>query len=328
MYKPLLPALVVVATLATGLHLPTQAQALAESDVVIRVDDLTIDASEFESIFRAALRHKYYHGRIPDAEMIEFRQQVVQDIVTQVIVHREAERQGMQPDRQAIESDIEAFDAKYSTDPNWVAQREQVLPQLERRMERQSLLEKMQIKVRHLPRPDAKQVRAFYDANPDKFTEPEQLHSAVILLKVPPSASEQTWAETETRARQLRERIDAGEDFAALARQYSEHDSASNGGDLGYLHRGILEKNVDEKVSELAPGAVTDPIRVLEGVILFKLQAIRPPKLRAFDEVQRRAADLLYRNMQDRAWNNFVSELKASADIYVNENVFVRSNHE
>ena len=327
-HKFLLSRILLAALLMLTRYAPSRAQALAESEVVIRVDDLQIDASEFEAIFRAAMRHKFYHGRIPDAELIEFRERVVQDIVTQVIVHREAERLGLQPDREAIARDIEAFDAKYASDPTWQQRRERVLAQLERRMERQSLLEKMEARVRQIPRPDADQVRAYYQANPDKFTEPEQLHSSVILLRVAPSANEETWLQTEVRARELRARIDAGEDFAALARNYSEHHSAADGGDLGYLHRGILEKKVQERVDALDDGAVSDPIRVLEGVILFKLQDRRQPQLRPFDEVQQRAADLLYRNLQEQAWNDYITELKASADIYVNENLYVRSNHE
>ena len=110
-HKFLLSRILQAALLMLTLYAPSRAQALAESEVVIRVDDLQIDASEFEAIFRAAMRHKFYHGRIPDAELIEFRERVVQDIVTQVIVHREAERLGLQPDREAIARDIEAFDA-------------------------------------------------------------------------------------------------------------------------------------------------------------------------------------------------------------------------
>lgn len=328
MYKSLLPGLLLSAIVAAGLQLPLPALADAGAEVVIRVDDLEIDAGEFEAIFHSAVRHKFYHGRIPDAELAEFKEQVARDIVTQAVVHREAERRGLQPDRAAIARDIGAYDARYAAAPEWQASRERVLPQLEQRMERQNLLEQMEAKIRRLPPPGTQQVRAFYEANPDKFTEPEKLHSAVILLRVAPSASEAEWQQAEERARQLRARLDAGEDFAALARDHSQHDSAANGGDLGFLHRGILEDNVQQRVDGLDAGAVSEPIRVIDGVILFKLQGRRPPQLRPFDEVRERAAGLLYREQQDRAWNDFVGELKASADIYVNENLYVRSNHE
>jgi len=297
-------------------------------EIAIRVDDLTIDANEFEGIFAAAVRHKYYHGQVPAEELKRFRQKVAQDIVIQVVVHRDAERNGLQPGRENIAREIEKYDAKYSNSPAWQAQREQVIPQLALRMERQNLLEKMEAKVKRLPEPGSQQVRAYYRANPDKFTEPERLRSAVILLPVPPSAGEEAWFATEVRARQLRSRIDNGEEFAVLAKQYSGHPSAVNGGDLGYLHQGILEPEVQQQVDALEIGAITDPIRVLDGIVLFRLNGVQPSRLMSFAEVQQRAAGLLYREIQDQAWRNYIRELKTGADIYVNENLYVQNDHE
>ena len=323
-----LPAAWLAAMLLIGLQPATPAVASPDDELAIRVDDLSIGVGEFAAIFRDALRQKYYHGKVPDAEIEQFRERVAEDIVTQTVVHREAVRRGLQPDQQAIASGIEAYDAKYADDPNWQAQRERVLPQLAQRLERQSMLEQMEARIRGLPRPDANAVREYYRANPDKFTQPEQLRGSVILLPVAPSANEQTWVETAASAAELRAQIDDGADFAALARQYSGHTSAADGGDLGFLHRGMLDENVQRRVDELEIGMVTEPIRVLEGVILFRVDELRPPQLTAFEDVRERAAELLYREKQDQAWTDFVSELKATADIYVNDNLYVRSNHE
>ncbi|MDH3537943.1 MAG: peptidylprolyl isomerase, partial [Gammaproteobacteria bacterium] len=258
----------------------------------------------------------------------QFKQQVALDIVTQVLVHREAERQGLQPDRETIASEIEAHDAKYRNSPEWQAQRERILPQLALRMERQNLLERMEAQIRRLPEPAGERVVAFYERNPDKFTEPARLWGSVILLPVPPSAGEAAWSEAETRALQLKFRIANGEDFATLAQQHSGHPSAVNGGDLGYLHQGVLEQSVQQRVDALEIDEISDPIRVLEGILLFRLNGVQPPQLKPFADVQQRAAGLLYRDMQDQAWENYLRELKASADIYVNENLYVQSNHE
>ncbi len=316
------------AVVGLGLQPAIGAVASAETEVAIRVDDLTIESGEFAAIFHSALRQKYYHGRVPAVELKHFKQRVAEDIVTQVVVHREARRLGLQPDQEAIARGIEAFDAKYASDPDWKAQRDRVMPQLALRLERQSLLEQMEARIRQVPRPDANAVKDFYRSYPEKFTEPEQVRGSVILLPVAPSASEESWSEIEAKASELWTQIDAGAEFADVARRYSAHSSATDGGDLGYLHRGMLDEKLQRQIDELAPGMVSDPIRVLEGVILFRVDDIRPPQLKQFAEVQERAAELLYRNLQDQAWDNFVSELKASADIYVNESLYVRSNYE
>jgi len=145
---------------------------------------------------------------------------------------------------------------------------------------------------------------------------------------VPPSADEETWTEKIDVAEQLKHRVEKGEDFATLAKQYSGHPSAVNGGDLGYLHQGMLDEGVQETVEALDINQISDPIRVLEGIVLFRLNGIQTEKLKPFDEVRQRAAGLLYRELQDKAWDNYVHELKASADIYINEKLYVQNNHE
>jgi len=283
---------------------------------------------EFEAIFESAVRQKFYHGRVPAEELAQFRRRVAQDIVTQVVVHRDAERKGLQPDRETIAQEIDEYDSRYRNSPEWQAQRERVMPQLALRMERQNLLQKMEAEIRRVPEPGADRVLDYYHRNPARFTEPERLWGSVILLPVSPSAGEDAWSDSEALALQLKFRADNGEDFGILAKKYSTHPSAVNGGDLGYLHLGIFEQKVQQQVDSLEIGAITDPIRVLEGVLLFRLNGIKPKELKPFEEVRQRAAGLLYRELQDQAWEDYLQNLTASADVYVNENLYVQSNHE
>ena len=113
-----------------------------------------------------------------------------------------------------------------------------------------------------------------------------------------------------------------------MAKQHSGHPSAVNGGDLGYLHQGMLDEGVQETVEALAIKQISDPIRVLEGIVLFRLNGVQTEKLKPFDEVKQRAAGLLHRELQNNAWDNYVYELKASANIYVNEKLYVQNNHD
>ena len=319
-----------LAVLMISFHLGAlaqEAERVNKTDV-IRIDDLTIGETEFEAIFRTAVRQKYYHGSVPPDELEKFKRRVAQDIVDQVLVHRDALVRGLQPDYETIAEEISDYDAKYANNPDWQSQRERVIPQLTRRLERQNLLEKMEAKIKKIPQPQVDQVAEYYRNHPQKFTEPERVWGSVILLAVPPSAGEKMWSEAEDVALQLKFRVENGEDFATLAKKYSGHPSAVNGGDLGYLHQGMLDSGVQEKVEALVVNQITDPIRVLEGLILFRLNGVQEGKLKIFDEVKQRATGLLYRELQDKAWDKYVSKLKASANIYVNEKLYVQSNYE
>ncbi len=83
--------------------------------------------------------------------------------------------------------------------------------------------------------PDA-DVQAFYDSHKDDFTvAKERLKLAQILIALPPNASPQQVAEAQKKVELVRARIAKGEDFNDLARKYSDDDSKSNGGELGWF---------------------------------------------------------------------------------------------
>ena len=329
MYKTILSITLVIMMMPFHLGANEQELTATQGDVFARIDDLTITENEFESIFRAAVRHKYYHGQVPEAELLQFRKKVVEDIVTQVLVHRDALERGLQPDRDKIARGINDYDSRYANSPEWQSQREEVIPLLTIRLERQNLLEKMQADVKDIAQPQADEIAQYYQQHAQKFTEPERIWSSVILIAVAPSADQKTWNEASELAQQLRFRAMNGEAFAMLAKQYSGHASATNGGDLGYLHQGMLvDPSVQEKLKVLAIDEISEPIRVLEGVILFRMNGVQPQKLKPFDEVRKRAAELLYRELQDEAWESYVHALKASASIYVNERLYLQKQYE
>ena len=296
-----------------------QSSGVGQDDVFARINDLTIKKQEFEAIFKAAVRHKYYHGKVVAAELEDFRQQVIEDIVTQELVFSHAKNLGVKPDRKKIDAGLDAFELKNVNNQDWEARREMIVPRLIERLERQDLIERMEAKVRNVPRPEAEQVKQYYLDNPDKFTEPKRLWVSVILRTVPPASTENVWVEAEGALGTLKQRAAAGEDFGALARKHSDHLSAATGGDLGYLHLGVLEESVQQKIEALDVNQLSDPLRVLEGITIFRLNAVQSAKLKSFDEVNDRAAGLLYRELQDIAWESHVEALKSSAYVYVND---------
>ena len=251
MHKLLLSLGLSALLLAFDVNAQSMEVAANQNQIFAQINDLTIRASEFRSIFRAAVRQKYYHGKVPADELEEFRQKVADDIITQVLVYEEAVKRGLQPDRKKIDASIDAFILKNAANPALQEQREALISQMLETLERQDLLEKMEARIKNLPEPGTSQVEQYYLDHPDKFTEPERLWLSVILLKVPPYAPENTWVEAQTVAAELKRRIETGEDFAALAKEFSDHPSAENGGDLGYLHQGVLEPEVQKKLETL-----------------------------------------------------------------------------
>ena len=298
------------------------AEAVSENPVFARINDRVITYNEFMDIFRTAVRYKYYHGKVPQNELQSFQLQVGKDIVEQVLLHQQALKLGLQPDKEKIKSGFDKYDKKYATNQEWQAQKEKNYQLLLKRLERQDLIEQMKSKIQNVDKPDNRHVEKYYKQHPEKFTEPKRVWLSVILLSVPPASAKQTWLDAEKAANQFIERIKQGESFADIANQFSAHPSAVNGGDLGYLHQGMLEGDAKKVVENLKKNEISKPVHVLEGITVFRLNGIQPAKLKSFNEVKQRAADLLYRELQDKTWKKYLKQLTSTADVFVNEKLY------
>jgi parvulin-like peptidyl-prolyl isomerase len=313
-------ALAADAAAAAGAQDATAPESQPDSPSFLAVVNGTvISAAEYEAAANEAARQKFYHGSPPEGAVEQLMREVADEAINRVLLLEEARRQGLEPDAAAVDEKIAQYDKRYGTSPRWQNEREQLLPPLRTRLEEDSLLAALEAQARRIPPPAEDKVRAYYKANPDKFTEPEKMRMSLILLKVDPSSPTAAWQAAEAEVGALRMQLtDGGADFAELAKQHSGDESAAKGGDLGYLHRGMLPEGIQEKIDEMKPGDLSPPTRVLEGYALFRYEALQPPKHHDFETVKARASDLLTRELSDKAWADFTAKLRQKAKIEIN----------
>lgn len=124
-----------------------------------------------------------------------------------------------------------------------------------------------------------------YRANPDAYRVPEQVHARHILRKTAPGVDA---APIRAQLEAIAARIDGGEDFAALAKEFSEDKgSAENGGDLGFFGRGRMAAPFEEAAFALKePGQLSPVTETRFGLHLIQLVERKPASLRPFAEVK------------------------------------------
>jgi peptidyl-prolyl cis-trans isomerase D len=122
-----------------------------------------------------------------------------------------------------------------------------------------------------------KDVDAEYEREKHRYTGLEkQVHARHILIKVEDNASPEAKAEAKKHAEQLLARAKKGEDFASLARQFSEDTgSAKKGGDLGWNPKGRMVKPFDDAQFALKPGEISDLVQSTFGYHIIKVEGIR-----------------------------------------------------
>lgn len=311
------------AVLAWGLLVPAgvvaEEQAAAEEAVYATVGDETITLAEFQEAFRAGVRRKFYHGKVPEQQIAEFQRQVGQDLVNRRLLLGEAMRLGVRPDAEWVARRLALFEERNQDHPRWPDHEKELMARMKLRYEQESILRAFEERVRNVTAPREAQVRAYYKRHPEKFTTPGRFRVSTILLKVEPWMPSDAWQGAEAKAKQLRFQIVEGADFAQLAREHSGDPSAQRGGDMGYMHRGMLGDEAQAAVDALSPKEMSQPVVLLEGVALFKLDERVEPKLNPFDKVAPRARELWQRDAEEAAWTGLIARLRAGTDIKVNE---------
>ena len=121
------------------------------------------------------------------------------------------------------------------------------------------------------------EARKIYD-DQVKLMKPEEEVSARHIL-----------VETEDKAKELKEKVKGGGDFAALAKESSKDPgSKDDGGNLGYFGHGQMVPQFEEVVFKLAKGDVSDPVKTQFGWHLIKIEDKRFKQPPAFDVVKDR----------------------------------------
>ncbi len=125
----------------------------------------------------------------------------------------------------------------------------------------------------------------YYSQHQTEYNLPAKLSAQHILFKTTGKSKEEIDAIKE-KARGVLERAKKGENFAALAKQYSEDSSASSGGDLGQFSPGTMVPEFDRVAFGMEPGAISDLVETQFGVHIIKVNEKTPARARSLDELK------------------------------------------
>ncbi|MDT8320253.1 MAG: SurA N-terminal domain-containing protein [Xanthomonadales bacterium] len=136
--------------------------------------------------------------------------------------------------------------------------------------------------------PDEDVLRANFEDQRGRFLTPESRLVSHILIEVESQAPEAERETARQQAEDLAERIRQGEDFAELAREYSDDaGSAENGGDLGWIEPGFMVQAFEDAVYELSlEEPISDPVQTGFGWHVIQLRDIRPAEGMTFTEAR------------------------------------------
>jgi peptidyl-prolyl cis-trans isomerase D len=137
-----------------------------------------------------------------------------------------------------------------------------------------------------------------YQERLNQFTTSAEWKARHILIAT--ESSEDDIATAKQKAQDLIAQLQAGEDFATLAKQHSDDtNSGKKGGDLGWFKEGLMVKPFEQAVATMNVGDISsEPVQSEFGFHIINLQEKKAAKVQPFEEVR---ADLEQTLRQEQA---------------------------
>jgi peptidyl-prolyl cis-trans isomerase D len=162
---------------------------------------------------------------------------------------------------------------------------------------------------------DDAQLKAYYEEQktktPERFVQPEQRRIRHILFQVGDAKDD---AAVKAKAESVFKRALAGEDFSALAKQFSQDPgSATQGGDLGWAERKAYVAPFADAAFSMKEGEIRGPVKTQFGYHILKLDGIQPQTVKTFDQAKGELEADYRRNEADRLFNTAQDQLADAA---------------
>lgn len=153
------------------------------------------------------------------------------------------------------------------------------------------------------------ELKKYYEANKEKFKKEREINTRHILMK------------SEEEAKQVKEKLQAGEDFTELAKKYSIDPNAKvTGGEVGFHPKGTLLPEYEAAAFKLTKvGQTSGIVKTQFGYHIIRLEGAKPPAYVSFEEVKDFIKQQLMQERQKEVFEKYIEDLKKNAKININE---------
>ena len=307
------------ATAAKPATLPARPIPAVLPEVIADCNGDKIPKAEFAGAVRSVEQRA--GGPIPTEKRAEVYRGVLDDLVAYRLLKQEVKQRPLTVTDADVDARIAAFKQQMGTEANFKAalQAQQITEAKLREDARTDLLVSklldQEVNQKILVKPS--DIATFYEKNPGRFQQGETMRASHILVLVPAEANLQARTALRGRAEAALKAAKAGQDFAKLARQYSQDSSAQRGGDLGFFPKGQMVPAFDQAAFALAPGQVSDLVETQFGFHIIKATEKRPARIVPFTEVAGQIQQFLEQEQRQEKSKALVDQLKSKGKVQI-----------
>lgn len=255
------------------------AGAGGSDEVAATVNGVKILVKDVDRVITQQFRGQ--ESQLSQLQQAAYRIQALDSLITQEALYQRAQKENIVPSEDDIKKFIQSYKVENGLTEEAFAEElkktnqteEQFREFVKKQLSIQKLYEKAQAQLKVQDR----EVADIYNSNPKQFSIQPGVELADIIIDPADNGAKfdaKGDAQAEQRIRDIKTRLNNGADFATIARQLSEHQSAYQSGDLGFLPRSQfadlpqmmgLPASLGDKLYSMEPGDVTEPIKDSAG---------------------------------------------------------------
>ena len=273
----------------------------------------------FANLSRAMGGGKHSAGAVQPND--EIKSEILDQLIGRELLYGEIEKLELKGVDEKADKEFEAAKAGFSSDEDYkkeLAAKNFTEAGLRKMIRRRFVLEAYVAEVL-MPTMTIsdEEAQKFYDDNGELFESPEVVRASHVLVKVVPDADEATKAAAMTKIKDLRAKVVAGDDFAAVAKEFSEGPSNVKGGDLGFFGKGQMVKPFEEAAFALKVDEVSEVVETQFGYHLIKVAEKKEAGKTPIAEMKDRIVQHLKNIKVNDALKGKIEELKTTAKVDV-----------
>ncbi len=254
----------------------SSAGAGGSDEVAATVNGAKILVKDIDLAINQELRDRL--GQLSPVEQAAYRIQALDSLINQEALYQQAQKENIVPSEDDIKKFIQGYkvergltEEKFVEDLKKTNQtEEQFRENVKKSLSIKKLYENSEAQLKVQDR----EIADVYNVNPKQFSIQPGLQLSDIVIDPKDNGAKfdaKGDAQAEQRVRDIKARLNNGADFATIARQYSEHESAYQSGDIGFLARSQfadalpqvmgLQPAVGDKLYSMEPGDVSEPFK-------------------------------------------------------------------